>query len=159
MPPWGIAPFEVWVRRAASDLALHPQNPAFADGVPGLFAEAAAYLTSPEVLAPAGPPDWSPAVYERDRHGEGDTMLVALYGAAFGSPDPNDDSLEILVQPVSAAEDSEQPSGIVVGVLVGEERDRLLFSATRLRIPDLACTNVEDLRRVYRLVLSAADRV
>jgi hypothetical protein len=44
-------------------------------------------------------------------------------------------------------------------VLVGERKDRLIFSEPGLPLPEISCSDLADLKRLHARVLSAALRV
>lgn len=156
-PPQNPEGFRNWALAAANALEHRTARPPFGPQVPGSFAEAVAFLTSERALAP-DPPDGLPACYAAGLV-EAESMVAALYEAAFVPFGVSEDTgLRIYVWPDSGNDPMGDLEAEVVGVRFGEERDSLVFSEPHLRIKDLACEGVEDLRKVHALVLSAARR-
>lgn len=149
--------FEEWAFAAARDLANTPPPPR-AGAMPdlGSLSEVLAVLVSPRVLGPRAPDDF-PGVYLEGGDPSGGALEV-LYTAAFGPdmahPDPAFRVYVTLNHEADAA-----PALEAVGLLVGEEKDTLLFSEPGLPLPEISCTTRADLQRLHARVLSAARRV
>ena len=149
--------FEQWAFAAARDLA-NTQPPPRDDAVPepGSLSEVLAVLVSPRVLGPR-PPDDFPGVYveENDPSGE---RLEALYAAAFG-PDTAHPDPAFRIYATLNHEEGLAPALEAVGVLVGGEKDTLVFSEPGLPLPEISCTTRADLRCLHARVLGAGRRV
>lgn len=146
--------FESWALAAARDLdhtlsAPRPEEP-------GSLSEAIAFLLSPRLLGPRSPYGL-PGCYAEGGDPSGEA-LGALYSAAFGPdlarPDP-----AFRVYATVDHEEGEDPALEAAGVLVGQHKDRLVFSEPGLPLPEISCATLADLRRLHARVLSAALRV
>lgn len=148
--------FEEWARRAAMDGGWHDEAPPSRRVLPS-FAEAAASLTSPGLLAPREP-DGPPSFYRQA--GDEEAPIIALYAAAFipsGEEAQNHDVLtvtdhgegEINVAVVGVA------WGPSAAAREGRPRAKTLFSERALPLSLLACADVEDLRRLHARIASS----
>lgn len=149
--------FEDWALAAAGLLGPTigpPIGPPDAEE-PGSVSEAVASLLFPGLLGPI-PPSGYPGLYEGGADPSGG-ILEVLYYAAFGPPvERPDPALRIFA--VLDHEADADPALEVAGVLVGERKDRLLFSEPHLPLGEISCSNLDDLRRLHARILSAARR-
>ncbi len=153
--PQSGRPFEAWALHAARDLdqtlcAPGPEEPR-------RLSEAIASLISPRMLGPSeANPDGLPGCYAEAGDPSGEVLGV-LYSAAFG-PDLGRPDPAFRVYAVLDHDQGEAPLLEAAGILVGEHKDRLVFSEPGLPLPEISCSTLADLKRLHARVLSAALR-
>ena len=160
--------FEAWVRSAATELRQTVPVVHLAESTPGSFGEAVALLTAPDMLYPDD--DGDPAFCNFEGPSEFDhylrLLMIGLYMTYYKGlseslsdyPPAKTDLMffATMEQPLY------DPTKHVVrtnAVLIGENKDTLLFSEAGAQLEDYCATNLEDLRRIYELVGSAGQRV
>lgn len=167
--------FDTWVRSAAITLRHRGPFTHLQESAPHSLQKAIDLLTTAEMLYPAEDDGFPGYLYfEKEKLGDFDyyfeRLMLGLYeiyyqdlATSLAGGELDGKGFRKFVVSSKYIDDSDPGEDREVfvqvnGVLIGEQKDSLLFSEPGVRLQDYSAENFEDLYRLYELVGSARNR-